>query len=250
MMDLQSTLRCCFENDFNDVTWGNNPTLDMNTPSIIIPINKEEFEIPVFALDLFNSMLRDSSTDYNNLDALVLQLLVGNRTCTYKSLDSRVRNILIKKYKISHLWKLIKTEDPEITYYATSGAIFNQNYEPVMLMTWQMRKVHTEVSPQEFEFVRPILRVSPEVIVNKVDPVQRHIGNKIIPLVLAERYISRPTMDYSRIYGEVPRSTYYRVKVIIDKMPFPLQTADVPSISTTNEVLLNIALNYIDEVVQ
>ena len=44
--------------------------------------------------------------------------------------------------------------------------------------------------------------------------------------------------------------SFEHVKIEIDECPFVIRSTDVPSISVTNEGLLQLAADYIDEVLQ
>ena len=84
----------------------------------------------------------------------------------------------------------------------------------------------------------------------RVDAVERFIINQIIPTALSINYLSSPSCHRSVIYESNSTNCNTKVKVLIEKIPFIIKETDVPSISTTNEELLDTALNYIDEIIE
>ena len=118
------------------------------------------------------------------------------------------------------------------------------------MLSWELKKIYRddEQDPFRYKFISPILRVAPEVFINKSNTVERFIINQILPTALSITYLSSPIFHRSMIYES--NSGNCKVKVLIEKIPFIIKETDVPSISTTNEELLGTALNYIDEIVE
>lgn len=160
-----------------------------------------------------------------------------------------MRNILINIFNRARLVKIPLDTQGENYYYGTCGAIFNKNLMPVMIMSWRIEKVQQDNPDKSFvyKFTQPILRVSPSVFTVKADSLTRYIINQIIPNALRNRY------DAPHIYSNpLFPSTYesFNIKVDIDEFPFTLQKVNAPSVSTTNEELLNVALANIDEIAE
>ena len=120
------------------------------------------------------------------------------------------------------------------------------------MLSWELKKIYRddEQDPFRYKFIRPILRVAPEVFINKSNTVERFIINQIIPTALSVIYLSSPIFHRSMLYESNSSNCDTKVKVLIEKIPFIIKETDVPSISTTNEELLGTALNYIDEIVE
>lgn len=120
------------------------------------------------------------------------------------------------------------------------------------MLSWELKKIYRddEQDPFRYKFIRPILRVAPEVFINKSNTVERFIINQIIPTALSITYLSSPEFYNCKIYDSNSYNCNTKVKVLIEKIPFIIKEADVPSISTTNEELLGTALNYIDEIIE
>lgn len=252
MRELSSVIRYCFENSLSNYTNGSSILENDKFADMIIPINSNSFEVPIFALEAFSVMHLRGTVE--STDAIVVNLCKGTGTSTYKSLACRVRDILQKGYSANQLTLLTEGSDPN-PYYGTGGAIFNKDFQPVMLLTWQMQKVFDIEEENSrylfrYRFTKPILRVAPEVFILKADSVQRFIINKIVPKLLNLSYVYKPDM---RACSELfLRNDYTRLvpKVEIEKCPFEVKEADAPSISTTNEKLLDVALNNLEEIIQ
>ena len=144
----------------------------------------------------------------------------------------------------------ITPDNDENPYYTTWGAIFNKDYIPVMMLTWELEKEPLPDNTDfQYKFTRPVLRLAPEVF-RKSNAVEKYIVNKVIPEILTLDGLNFPFREglhgfYKHDYGEVVPD----VKIIVEYCPFRLSSVDMPSISTTNKDLLNIALDNLDEVI-
>lgn len=249
MRNLKSTLSWCFQCLDADY-WGPTSTLRYTDKSsyMVIPISSENIEIPIMAL--YMSTIENQIKARGDLDAIVVNLdNIGGYTM-YKSASAAIRDVFNTLYRNVHLRRIMSVGDPEKIYYGTYGAIFDENFKPVVMLSWEMKRIHQddENTPIKFKFIRPILRVAPEVLINKSNVIERFIINQIIPTSLTLNYISSPSTYRTTIYEDNDRDE--KIKVIIEDIPFVVREADVPSVSTTNEELLDIASNYIDEVVE
>lgn len=217
---------------------------------MIVPINEDTFEIPTFLLNKFINIV---DKDYeNNVDAIVVDLNYLNQKSGYKSIDSCIREVISTNFEKAHLIKIADVGDHFKSYYGTQGAIFNSDFFPLMMMSWIMKKVPKEDNSSSFEykFYKPILRVSPEVFINKDDSVQRYIINKIVSEVLSIDCIACPHIYSSNRFNIDSICHSFKAKVEIEHCPFVFKKTDTPSISTTDEELLNTVINNIDEVIQ
>lgn len=218
---------------------------DSNSVYMSIPLQETSVEIPVFAL---NSLYHTSQmVDITNKDALVIKLEYKNHRTSYKSVDAKMREALATKYPQSKLMSIPDGDRPN-AYFGTYGAVFSRDYKPIMMLMWEFKKVEVE-NTVKYEFARPIMRVSPSVVINKSNAIERCIVNKMIPAALSARTIYFPygTFPYIKRRNDDSDSP---IKVIIDKFPYDMRKVDKPSISTTNDELIKLALDNINEVIQ
>lgn len=249
MRDLESALEYSFENCNYGYSWKYNSPINRREESLymIIPTTEDTLEIPTFTLGIFE---KNYSLRYGS-DALVVTLKHIGKSSNYKTLDTSLKDSLTGTYTNDFLVKLPDAKDSTRKYYVTNGAIFDEDFKPIMMLTWEVKKALTDKETACYDFLRPILRVRPEVFINKSNSIERYVINKIVPTALSLNYISAPFAhgyDLFKVNGITSRR--FKAKVIIDKIPFEIKATDVPSISTTNEELLNIALNNIDELVE
>lgn len=250
MRDLKTAISYCFECVAAD-TYSISRSISFTDKSsyMLIPVTGDNIEIPTMTMFSLPT-LENKILQKEPIDALAVNLNNNGGYSTFKSVSASIRDAFTVLYKNAHLRKLVTVGDPEKTYYGTYGAIFDENFKPIVMLSWELKKIYKddELRPYKYKFIRPILRVAPEVFVNKNNAVERYIINKIIPTVLSLNYISSPGFYGNRIYES--NNSDSKVKVVVEECPFVIKEADVPSISTTNEKLLDIALNYIDEIVE
>ena len=250
MRDLRTALSYCFEFAAAD-TYSISRSISFTDKSsyMLIPVTGDNIEIPtmtMFSLPTLENKILQKET----IDALAVNLNNNGGYSTFKSVSASIRDAFTVLYKNAHLRKLVTVGDPEKTYYGTYGAIFDENFKPIVMLSWELKKIYRddEQDPFRYKFISPILRVAPEVFINKSNTVERFIINQIIPTALSITYLSSPIFPRSIIYES--NSGNCKVKVLIEKIPFIIKETDVPSISTTNEELLGTALNYIDEIIE
>lgn len=211
--------------------------------SMTISLTDNHIEVPVFAIHTLIKALQ------LNTEAIVVTLNNIDRNTPYKALASSIRYALDSKYDSARLVR-ITPDGEEEAYYGTYGAIFNKDYIPVMMLTWEMEKMFSEDGASfKYKLTQPVLRIAPEVF-HKSNAVERFIVNKVIPETLALN-VEWPsgecrTAFYRHNYTEIPPD----IKAIIEFCPFSIKTVDIPSISTTNKDLLSIALDNLDELIQ
>lgn len=250
MRDLKTALSYCFECVAAD-TYSISRSISFTDKSsyMLIPVTGDNIEIPTMAMFSLPT-LENKILQKEPIDALVVNLNNNGGYSSFKSVSASIRDAFTVLYKNAHLRKLVTVGDPEKTYYGTYGAIFDENFKPIVMLSWELKKIYRddEQDPFRYKFISPILRVAPEVFINKSNTVERFIINQIIPTALSITYLSSSIFHRSMIYES--NSGNCKVKVLIEKIPFIIKETDVPSISTTNEELLGTALNYIDEIVE
>ncbi len=252
MRDLKTAISYCFECVAPD-TYSISRSISFTDKSsyMLIPVTGDSIEIPTMTMyslpTLENKILQKEPTD-----ALVVNLNNNGGYSSFKSASASIRDAFTVLYKNAHLRRLVTVGDPEKTYYGTYGAIFDENFKPIVMLSWELKKIYRddEQDPFRYKFTRPVLRVAPEVFINKSNTVERFIINQIIPTALSINYLSSPSCHRSVIYESNSTNCNKKVKVLIEKIPFIIKETDVPSISTTNEKLLDTALNYIDEIIE
>lgn len=247
MSELKSSIIDCFRGYSRSYSHLREATYTCDEErSMILPIAYDEvMELPTF---LMRTSLVSPGLHSKSNDALVVNLCTQNKASTYKSMDAKVRNLISLSFSNYKLTSLEEDGTNGRRYYMTQGAIFDEKFNPVMMMLWQIR-LDTVGTSMMLRAIRPILRISPDVM-RKSDKVQRFILNRVLPATLEIRnlYIDNLIPEISN-YRE-DRDKSFSIKVEIDQPSFPLKRIEYPSVSTTNEKLLDIALDHIDEMVQ
>jgi len=245
MRDLQFIIHNCFEDTYHTRCYAP-PYPDYpngKLANLIVPI-EDSFEMPVFAL-------RALKPDVNYIVADLQD--IGNRT-EYKSLDTGVRDILTTDFVNNRLVEL-NTKVGEPKYYGTYGAIFDKDFNLTMAILWKMQRYIVEDNEKypykfRYKFVEPILRVNPQVFINRSNSVERYIINKILSSAVLNYSIDRPRLSKIYVDDSNPYSIF-RLKVEIGTFPsFYIKKPDVPSISTTNEELLKAAFDNIEDIIE
>lgn len=250
MTDLKTIIQKCFEyRNYSGVTQARYLAVaDSPLAYMTIPLQGDIIEIPTFAMYAF--AIEELKKNQGSLDAIVIGLdsLSSNG---YKSVDAQIRSVLSLDYNCHHLIKIYIDSLQNPCYYGINGALFNKDLVPQIMMTWQMKKIKDANSNNEtwkYSVVKPILRVNPSVIIDKSNAVEKYIVNKIIPNALSIYRVLDPYISQNpSIMGS--SCNLMTIKVEIDKFPFKFDKVDSPSISTTNEKLLKVALGNVDEMV-
>ena len=246
---IDDTIRALFRGDSGGRIgyYRHGNTNNLNTKYMSIPINKDTFEIPTFCFNTFK-ILVDNNQDTETA-AIIVQLNTRNKESDYKSLDRVLRDVLQSPFIGTRLVTIkVKRGNEDIVYYGTHGAIFYADFTPIAICSFQIEKYTTEEGTTKYRFLRHVLRVYPDVFINKADPMERFIANKMITICLDGRYNFPPNYLLS---DRIDHSNAFKnVKVEIDDCPFSILEADVPSFSTTNQQLTQIVLDHLDEVLQ
>lgn len=245
MRDLTSTLRFCFEHWSGEYRAFSKSRASENYAQMATHLTSDIFEIPVCMLDVFynkSKLMRMSS-----FDTVVMELVNIGRYSSVKSPSSALKNVLTARNNRDIKLVQFPYENQSIPpYYSTFGAVFDKDFKPVFIMSWQMKRFPDSEGLYKYIFIRPIFRVSPKVILQKDDAVKRYIVNKVIPAILTMGPVSVPAVN--SLIGN--SNELFKVKVEIDDFPFVIKSADAPSISTTNKMLIDLAIDNIDEIVQ
>lgn len=244
---LASIISNCYSEYSYNHNYRQHSTIIPNGETVYMEVPKTSgpMEIPAFAVASFlNSKVK--------ADKIVISLKEPSIISTYAAMDAKIRDAISMPYSSmfsgssSGTIKIITGDSSNPCYYGTQGVLFDKNFNPIMMMSWIIEETEEEDNPSiEYKIVRPLLRIDPEVIIRKGNAVERYIVNKILPTALSLDYVNKPRLPNMRCPGG-----YTHIKVELDKCPFPIKKVEVPSISTTNETLLDIALENIDEIVQ
>ena len=137
-----------------------------------------------------------------------------------------------------------------IPYYGTQGAVFDKEFDPVMMCSCIVeRNKEKEESKSFYKLSKLILRIDPYAFIHKPTSMERFLNNKLITACLENTFFM-PSSYLYRNHLRISRPTEkFPVKVEIDNCPFTVRSANTPSISTTNQQLLQIALNHIHEII-
>lgn len=245
MASLTQTIQRCFDGYRN--SWYNSHYCDLYNNSnpisfMTVPIKEEAFEVPVAVLPILN----DKRGKLKTVDEIAMCLAPSQRVLAYKSLDASVRNALSTPVRDVPTVKL--TNVPDVgPYYCSMGAIYNTELYPVMMCSWLVHIDKEAESPLNtyVDLIRPIVRVDPQVFIDKNNAVNRYIVNKIIPSALSVSFTSWHTLPYRVVGGSLNHS----IKVEIEKCPFKIKKPIVPTINTTNVNLINSVLDNIDDII-
>jgi len=220
-----------------------------NTPITVkkymeIPIGSDVFELPLLAFDGFKEMHQNRKEG----DMIAASLYSCGLSSTYKSLDSIMKNVLSTPFN-KHLCK-VQIPNSTNTYYATFGAVFDENFTPLMMLSWIMERGVSEEGVIKYRYKKPLLRLNPYPCLNKEDALQKFICGRWMTAALGETIYAPSFYNCSSFLEQSGNLRFNHVKVEIDECPFVIRSTDVPSISVTNENLLQLAADHIDEILQ
>ena len=245
MATLIETLQDCFSGRYHGMRGfqSSNYTdiVEDGYSLMTIPVRKEDtFEVPMDAFD----MLKGIKDNIDKVKSIVMSLSCAPRVVAYKTLDATLRNYLSTSQEDIKLLKVTKIQDKG-WYYNSFGTIYDNDFYPIMMCSWIVKVVPKEEEESyAVKLVRPILRVDPQVFINKSNTVERYIINKIVPTALELRELS---IRYTLPHFVDTEEANFKVKIEIDKCPFIITKPVVPTIETTNESLVKAALTNIDD---
>lgn len=228
------------------------------TKYLEIPINEDVFEVPLFAFLSFVNAVKDNKDTSTNAIVTVLKCI--NYTSGYKTVDRCMRDVLYENYRNSKLVVVeAKKGDDTIRYYGTHGAVFNDDFQPIAMCSWQIERYWNDIKEIDgkvkgkvarYKFLKPILRISPYVYLEKDDTMERYLVNKLMTACL-ENGVNYPPSGYTGDRFDTPSwQECAHIKIEIDYTPFVVRETLAPSISTSNKQLLQLAIDHIEEVLQ
>lgn len=248
MANLSSVIRSIFYTSYKYSAvarqWMRNPSYPSNVRKYLeIPIHSDVFELPLLAFQGFLNMLALEDT----ADVIAVNLRPCSQTSSYKSLESIMKDVLSTPLQ-EHMCKVQIEGCPNI-YYTTFGAVFNEDLKPLMMLSWVMERKPDEDGTMKYYFKKPLLRLDPYSCIAKEDPLQRFLAGKMLTTTL-DANIDIPVLYNHRHFITILHRENLHAKAEIDECPFIIRETDVPSVSTTNESLLQLAADHIDEMLQ
>lgn len=217
-----------------------------------IPFSRGMIEVPTFA---FNSFLTAAIEDYPDLPAfLVAKLKVSTNRTYFKTVDSIAKSLLPLEFKTERLFMVQLREDSPI-YYMSHGLILNADFKPIVICSWLLEEIpNSEEIGVKYKFVRPIVRIAPSCFLEEPNTVSRFIANKLFKNAM-NLEVAQPTMSQTydvpwRQAISVVRNSSSNKKVIVEvgNIPFNSRYKDSPSISTTNDKIMEIARNCVSDI--
>lgn len=239
MLSLRSIICNCFSGEAIPNTAPRNFRPSRKSIWITIPTDKEEFEVPVFALYGLTHIIEKSE-----IGSLVVEMQVFSNSPTYATLHSNVRCALSRRYG-NTLARINLQDCPNNPYYGTFGVLFDKDLNPIMTLCWKVKRVEVGQSKSiKFIPVSPIIRIHSKVA-QRSNPMEKYIFNRILKEGLVLTNLRSPSVT-----GIEWVATIFHVQAIIDEIPFTISYPTTPSGATTNKELIDTALQYIDEVIQ
>lgn len=217
-----------------------------------IPLDQDIFELPLFAFWPFVNAIKCMDTQ---IPAIAVCLNTIGSAPNYKTVDRNMQDVLVSPFKSSRLAVLnVKQGEQNLTYYGTAGAVFDKDLRPLMVCSYQLERIKDTImdTVTRYKFLQLIMRVHPDVFLYKKTSMERFIVNKLMPICLENSFdfphlrqhdqtFIRP-LDYDR--------HSVKVKVEICESPYLIHDVDTPSISTSNQQLLQLAIDHLDELIQ
>lgn len=200
---------------------------------IKIPLSEDIIELPLFLNNAFNDF--PANFLENSISEVLVELTPSMDRYYGKTLGTQVKHILytplflgIQKIKI----------DTDEVYYGSYGTIFNEDFEPIVMFSWKLGK---QKDSNNYRLIRPILRINGKYMLNKADPMQKYIVNKILPEAasLEGIYGTDGFKLFLDNYDGHCRVSNPKLKIEIDECPFPIIQSKMPDINTTQEELRN-----------
>ena len=237
MATLSRVLESVFQSRTTRGSYSRNPFPENTFANMIIPLWGSIVEIPVLALDKWREkVLSGAHSVQVQQDAFVAELADGGVSPYYSTLDANFRDIMTMDYCRNKLTK-IPLKGELFPYYVTRGAVFTHELSPVMLCSWKIRMEQQGDTVLAYP-EKPIYRLSPHCWM--VDnALTRMLKGKVLKEIMYQHVWCLPW------YGEGERMA---VSALIEDIPFTVQKPAIPSISTTNEELIQIAKDYRREI--
>ena len=198
-----------------------------------VPIKGNELEIPIFTLNKFIDWEKDNYSE--DVSTMMVSLFHADVGVGYSTFESNFKHLLqyyYADYRLSTI--MAKDKNNNVPYFMCSGAVFTEDMEPCMLNTVKL----TMDSNRKITAWEPVLRLSP-ICWSLNDTMSRMLIGKYL----------REIIQSPEVYcGFDYRLPYRKIKVEIGDIPFEIISPRAPSILTTNQELLQTAIDHIDEI--
>jgi len=223
---------------------------------MVIDVSQPVFEVPLFVMPMFCPRMQDL---FDNNFTVVVPLIHSLRSPSYKSVPCAIAKEVFScsHYDSDKLWRIkLPAPNEEVVYYGSRGVVFNESLKPMAICSWRMSKTDVASPDSPVKHIvsieRPVLRISPECYLAKADPVQSFINNKMLKTLLADPV--RAPWSYS-FHGQpscevLHCGDMFRVRVIIEDWPYPIESPSPPSVSVTQQDLVDTVLDNIDDLDQ
>jgi len=196
----------------------------------VIPVNEGTFEIPLFAL----KHAKNHNDKWSQADTVAVHIQQLSLAAPYSTVEANVKYC----QTIPVLRGIYKMNIPRSDnfYYCTVGAVFDRFWRPLCIASWEAR-IEREKPPFPYiQYLQPLFRIEPRVMVQKEDALQKFIAGKWMKILL-ENFVECP-------------DSYQQKQVSIRIEPIPLQLTVVrqPDITVTAEKLTDILKQNINEI--
>lgn len=223
----------------NGSTYSGLAPTNNKTAYLEVPLSSSTFELPCFVGASINplNVLNDGT------EAIVVTLNTIERIPQYSTISAYMKEVLMDKFSSNRLVKLATTNsnNEPVIYYATFGAIFDDSFKPLLMCSWLVEKELRDSGKYDFKYIKPIIRVDQDCYLYKENPIEKFIAGKFLQTILGYRAVFPPS-------GYGSRNKNFLVEIA--ECPFRLKQSEVPSISTTNESLLKLAEEHLDEILE
>lgn len=213
--------------------------INRGTVFMSVPIDKEIFEVPAFAMSTFLN-IQQNNRDFHQIASLAIPLYTNYEVPCYKTVGRYMRDVLNSPYYRGLVILKPNDKNTPLLYYGTKGAIFDSNFNPIAMFTLQIKK-----EEESFTVTKPILRVNPLLYIYKETDIDKFIANKLIPACVSDLYYLR-NINYIRVENQEKME----ISVIMEKMPFDIRRVPAPDASFEQHSLIELALNHLDEILQ
>ena len=214
-----------------------------------IPLGKIPFELPLLTLDSLRGIINsvyDGVENVLNTDSLIVPLEVNNIRTYYKSLERNLVDVL-RMSTINGLYKIVIDEENGVFYYATRGAIFDKELNPIMICSWKVTSKEFlwegEIK-QQLEFTRPVLRIDANCFTSQKNAMERLVSKKIptlvLPMLLQDPFTAAECTSSPEVIIEDFHSS---------KFPFKIREVFPPSMSVRDKEFFDVVKDYKEELV-
>ena len=228
--DLKNTIESAYLgfNYGDSVGYGRRDNVNHNNRLFEVKTDTPQFEIPVLLLPKLPDLA------INDLSSIVVSLYTDGQETRYKTIDRYMLDVLIERYSARHLVQLnAKKGSDTVTYYGTLGSVFRENFTPVMMMSWLVEKVEAE---NRIKYIKPVLHLDPQIFLSQSDSMEKYLSRKLVNTALT-----------TKVHPPGGIANQHSIAVEIGNFPFSLVNTDLPSISTTRQELLQVAIDHLDE---